>query len=312
MAIGIVTCVLAYGASVALRHSEDTAPSSVDAVLEVPEVPASVGRVLAMGFQSVVADLHYLQAIQAFGERYLRAARIADKQRHSLVVYRLLDYATELDPRFNYAYVFGANSIPIPTMDGTLLNLDETVALLRKGAANGGSDWRIPFYLAYLLATYTGDLAGAAQYMAEAGRRPKCPKYVPLLATRLAAAGGSIETGIALAKARAEQAETPEEREQFDERIRLLQMERDIRFLEDALNAYHQHNGRWPQRLEDLVTDHAIDQLPPEPHGGTYRLDLATGDVTSSAAARLRLPDTVQEEMRQNWKAHEKVKEAHP
>lgn len=302
----IVFTALAAGAGATLRLARQTAPSTLEAVLDAPTLPSSVKQVLSLGFRSVAADLGYLQAIQIYGDRSFLSAPLDERRHRSLVIARLLEDATELDPRFDYAYVFAANAIPVARPDGSLLNIEETIGLLRKGTRNGGSDWRLPFYLSYYLSTHLGDIPGAAEAMAEAARRPKRPEYVPLLATRLAAAGGSIETGIQLAEALAAQAETDEDREPYLERVRLLRMERDIRELGAALQAYETRVGHPATTLQELVTAGVIATLPAEPHGGTYLLDAATKTVRSSAAERLKLPKTVEEEIQNHLKASQR------
>jgi hypothetical protein len=313
-----VTALLLAGltaaTSISLSHARATAPSSLEAVLEVPAVPPSVARILSLGFKSLLADAYYLQAIQVFGDRSLLRMNPQEKARHCLIVYRLLDYATELDPRFDYAYVFGANAVPVSTFEGGVLNIKEDVALLKKGTANGGHDWRIPFQLAYMLSSYVGDIAGAASAMAEAARRPDGPPYLPFLATRLAAAGGDIETAIQLveaqiARVKVEEEQTPEDqresieqqRKAYEERLRLLRMTRDLRTLEAAIGQYQRTHRQLPERLEALVEVGLLPGgIPTEPHGGKYLYDPATGKVGSSKAQRLDLTQRVREEIDQN------------
>jgi hypothetical protein len=305
-ALPLLTIGLAAGAAISLHAASLSRPSRVDTLLDAPVIPADIERVLSLGFRSLLSDVSYLQAVQIYGDRRYLKVRMETKQRHALAVYRLLDDATLLDPAFNYAYVFGANTIPVPTLEGTALNVDETVALLRRGMANGGQDWRIPFYLSYFLSSYLGDLRGSAEAMAEAARRPKHPEYVPLLATRLAAEGGAIEAGIQIAKAMAANTDSSDLRRQYVERVNLLTMERDLRALEGAIERYRQADGHPPAALQELVTKGLIPAIPPEPHGGTYELVLPEGSVRSSAAQRLRLPDLVEKGIQENVNARKK------
>jgi hypothetical protein len=296
---------LAAGATVSLRVMNDTRPSRVDTLLDAPVIPADIQRVLSLGFRSALADVSYLQAVQIFGDKRYMHSRQETKQRQALAVYRLLDDATQLDANFNYAYVFGANTVPLNTMEGTALNVDETVALLRRGAANGGHDWRIPFYLAYFLTSYAGDLHDAAEAMAEAGRRPGRPDYIPLLATRLAAEGGAVEAGIQIARAMAANTDNADLRRQYAERVTLLEMERDLRSLEGAIQRYKESTGHLPAALTDLVSARLLPALPQEPHGGRYILELPAGTVRSSAAERMRLPELIEKGIQTNVAARQ-------
>ena len=289
-------------AGAALRSARASQPSTIDALLEVPPVPASIQKVLALGLTSVMADLEFMEAIQVYGDRAFTTGGEKEKNRRGQAIYRLLDYATDFDPQFSYPYVFGSSAIVFHTYDGRVLNLDLGVSLLRKGIAANVEDWRIPFHLSFLLSMDAGDLKGAAEAMADAARRPHHPKYVHILATRLAAAGGTIDTGIELARAAADDAATPELREEYMERLRLLVMERDIRSLAAAVQQFRTLHGQLPVRLTDLVADKLIASIPDEPHGGAYSVDAETGEVKSSAAPRLKLPDTIDEEIREHLK----------
>jgi len=270
-------------------HARAVAADPVETTLQVPDVPAWFVRLLALGFDSAAADTSYLRAIQIFGEPASGRTTHDQRLKRSDAIARLLERTTDLDPSFAYAYVFGAVAIPVPSDRGTVGNLVAAESLLRKGTEAVPSDWRIPFHLAYLKAVQEGDFTSAAGYMGVAALRPNAPKYLTLLATRLAAQGGSLDTGIAIARARLSLAASPEERAEIEGRLLLLVMERDLRALESAVAAYVEHHGLAPPSLEALVADARLPSVPDEPHGGRYQLD-AQGRVSSSAAARLRLP----------------------
>lgn len=285
-------------ASVALRDRLDVhRPDQVDALLETPLVPASVVRLMSLGFESALADLSYLKAIQLFGEKRFERD-LESLLVRSRAVARLLEHTTDLDPRFDYAYIFGAYTIPVPDLDYRLHNADLAIDLLRKGSSNGGNDWRIPFNQAYLHST-RGEFIQASKAMNEAARRPKGPQYLPFLATRMAAQGGSIETGIAMAETMLDAAATDDQREQLVERIKMLVMEREIQAIEKAIERFAVAQGRIPETLDELVATRTLTQLPEEPHGGGWEYDAVTGAVTSDAAPRLRISENFLYELRQ-------------
>ncbi len=291
----VILLVAGFAADRLRSAARACAPSRVDAVLQPPVIPAPALRVLALGFQSTAADASYLDAIQIFGDDKTIFGTLPVKERRSRAEARLLLDTTTLDPKFDYAYIFAAVSLPIPWSDGTTHNADFAIDLLRKGVGAVPDDWRIPFYLGYLLSTTTGDYAGAARAMAEAARRPGLPgeahrpPYLPFLAMRLAAQGGSIQTGLMLARSMLANAQTKDERDRVEERIRLLHMERDLRQIEAAARRYRARAGRFPPSLEALVASGDLARIPPEPHGGRYLLDPETGVAHSTAAHRLRL-----------------------
>jgi hypothetical protein len=294
LALAIVTAlaVAAFATDHLRVAARASAPSAVDATLAVPAVPAAVVRLLSLGFQSAAADASYLGAIQIFGDAQYTRAPEADRRRMSEALARLLEFATDLDPAFAYAYVFGAVAIPFARADASLANVPFALRLLDKGVPAVPGDWRIPFYAGYLRSVLGEDLAGAAADIAEASRRPKHPTYLPLLATRLAAQSGAVETGVALARTMLDNAETDEQRADLEERLRLLQMEQALRAIENASDRFLRRTGTLPPSLAALVTSGELPEVPAEPHGGRYELDPATGNARSTAAERLRLFDS--------------------
>jgi len=285
-----------------LESARSRRPSALDAALAAPALPAGVARTLSLGFASAVADVAYLQAIQVFGTRTAPRgddrARDDETRRRAHAVFRLLDYVTDLDPAFRYAYVFGAVAVPSPLVSGGAAGAEEAAALLEKGVREVPDDWRLPFHLGFIHAEYRGDFAAAASAMAEAGRRPGRPSFVPPLATRLAAAGGSIETAVALARAMVGQAPDDEQRGEYMERLRLLELERGCLQVEIAAAIFREAHGRLPARAGELVAEGLLDSEPPEPHGGRIELDPATGAARSTAAERLRLDPQARDRMR--------------
>lgn len=295
-----VSLAVALGTAVQLLLARGLArrPSEVELLLQAEAVPARIVRVLVLGFASAAADLNYLEAIQVFGDTAHTRATGAARERRNRAIARLLERTTDLDPRFDFAYIFAGMSIPTLTADGDVQNLEEATRLLEKGVRNGGSDWRIPFHLAFLRGAYAQDYARAATAMAEAARRPGHPTYLPFLATRLAAHGGEVDTGLALARSMLEHSETDEQREQLVARIKLLEMERDLRALEAAVAAYRARRGVVPTDVAALAADGLLPAVPVEPHGGRYEIEPGTGAVRSTGATRLRLSRSALEQLK--------------
>lgn len=309
----VASLAAAYACLALLGHARERRPSVVDTLLEAPTVPADVMRRLTFGFRSAAADVQYLQAIQIYGDRAFTMGSDEEKRRRGLAIHRLLEYVTDLDPAFNYAYLFGAISVGSASLDGTMQNLTEVLALLRKGQREVPYDWRIPFHLAYYQSYFAGDFAGAAEAMAEAARRPGHPPYVELLAARLAAVGGTLDTGIAFTKAMLANASDDLQREQLEARLRLLVMEKHLRALEGAIARWREeHGGTAPESLETLVAEGYVDRVPDEPHEGRYEYDATSGTVRSSAASRLRLNERVLEAIDRATKARAPAATTHP
>src|SRR5207247_3620541 len=78
-------------------------------------------RVAVLGYEQVVADLLWIQAIQAMGER-----EVTEEAGHW--IYRALDVITTLDPKFVRVYEVGG--IALATL---VVHIDESNRILEKG-----------------------------------------------------------------------------------------------------------------------------------------------------------------------------------
>ncbi len=145
-------------------------------------------RHAVMGYQQVVADLLWLQAIQAMG-----GGKIVSGAEW---IYRALDLATDLDPQFTTAYQLGGIVL---SAGGKRLPLSN--ALLRKGERYNPTVWQFPFYLGFNDYFYAQDYASAAGHMARAARLPGRPDFLPGFAARVYVKAGDPMLGVALLQA---------------------------------------------------------------------------------------------------------------
>src|SRR5690349_107999 len=76
-------------------------------------------------------------------------------------------------------------------------------------------------------------------------------------------------------------------RQEWQDRVNALHMERDLRSIEDAVQRYREAHGVPPHGLHALVGAGLLPAMPREPHGGRYVID-ADGTPRSTAAERLR------------------------
>ena len=256
---------------------------------EPPLFPPEVSRPFSFGMRSLVADITFLEAVQVHGGRkgnVVAADRAASADDRALT--RLLDYATELDPKFCGAYRYAGSALPRHTLDGKVTGVVATETILRRGTRECPDDWRISFILGFIESFYLGKMDAAASAMAEAARHPDAPRYVAFLATRLAADAGAVDLGEQLAEAMEAEASEDATRAAWHERLLDLQMERHARELQAAVDRYKKREGKLPRTLDVLVAAGDVRQIPPEPHGGRWLID-ADGEVGSSAAPRLRV-----------------------
>jgi len=281
----VVLCALAAAATGLRLRAERLRPPAVEAQLEVPPFPAEITRPFSFGFSSLVADAMFLEAIQVFGGRR-QSQTLADGTPDDRRLSRLLDYATDLDPKFRGAYRFAGYSMPRTTLEGRIANAIPTEQILKRGVRERPDDWQIPFVLGYVQAFYLGEIQQAAENLAQAARLSGAPKYLGLLANRLTAQGGDLDAAEAMARTMAEQASEEKTQAEWQARLVDLRMERDIRTIEAAAKRFRARNGRDPASVSDLVRAGDLPAVPEEPHGGGQQYVIENGAVRSTAGPR--------------------------
>jgi tetratricopeptide (TPR) repeat protein len=246
-------------------------------------------QALAFGFRSVLGDWYWLRAIQYYGTR-------ANEDKFYAGLYPLLRHATDLDPHFQYAYVFGGEAIPYHQYNVGWHNTARAIDLLRKGMANDPQRWEIPWLLSYDLYTYVGDYKEAGHVMeiaadlAARGKREDArfapPTYLRSLAARLLSQGGELETAIDFTRQAVGRAQDEKLKAELEDRLNSLQLELDLRRLNAALDLGRK-KGMAIQSVSELKSSNEEPLKTTDPFGDAYELDPANGQVVSKNANRL-------------------------
>ena len=148
---------------------------------------------MALSFDSVVADLYWIRALQYFGT----TRRSNRTEKNYDLLYPLLDIVTTLDPRFNIAYRFGAIFLTEPSPDGPC-RPDQAVTLLQKGAQHMPERWEYLMDTGFVYYRSLHDYAEAARWFRRAAAIPGSPRWLPSLAANTLAIGGNRRVSRAL------------------------------------------------------------------------------------------------------------------
>jgi tetratricopeptide (TPR) repeat protein len=278
LAAGSLLCVLGGVAVSVLTLLERQRPALAMAA-ELTYLPkGEYLKVAVLGYRQVVADLIWLKAVHLFGARQQTTEGYQ-------VAYHAVDVLTDLDPKFAYAYqAAGANL----AVWGNLI--PESVAILTKGVEHNPDVWDLPFLLGYDYYFELRDPARAAPHFRRAATLKGAPEYLPRLAARMAVEAGDPDAALEFLQRMYHQQEDPRMREGLERRIREVVAEKDIRFLEEGVRRYRDRYGRFPARLDELVTGGIVVQIPEEPLGGAYELNPSNGTVRSTGLReRLRV-----------------------
>ncbi len=189
--LSLRTAVLAvlFALCAAVVVGYQTTRASADTSIGQPFVP-SPGFFLdfSPSFRTTIADAYWLQTIQYYGEHVK-----TDQQFERLKP--MLDIVSELSPRFERAYLFGAYAL----LDAGLGN--DAYRLLERGFRENPDAWRLATNLGILMYSYgPADVKKevAAQWFEKAAAIPGAPEYVARIAARLLGEGGEVEKALAL------------------------------------------------------------------------------------------------------------------
>jgi hypothetical protein len=282
----VLVAALALAAAALRPKALQLHPLPVETQLDVPPFPAEVSGPFSFGMRSVLADVCFMEAIQVYGAHRtgLGAAEGAPLD-HQLA--RLLEYATDLDPKFAGAYWFAGYAMPRATTDGITANVVPAEQILKRGVRERPDDWRIGFILGYIQAFFLEEPEQASANLRLAAASPRAPHYLPFLANRLAVEGGELETAEEMAQTMEQEASEEQTRADWHARLLDLRMERGMRAIEAAVRQFRARTGRDPSSLHELLRRGDLQALPAEPHGGEYVVE--HGIVRSTAGERPRL-----------------------
>ena len=238
-------------------------------------------RIAALGYEQVTADVLWIEAIQAMGER-----KVTEEAGRWIA--HALDVITTLDPLF--VRVYEAGGIALTTL---VAMPEESNRLLEKGIRNNPEVWQLPFYLGFNYYYDLYDDQKAAEYMAGASRLSGAPGFLAGFAARLYASARAPQDAIDFLVQVHAQATDENVKRVLEQRLKEAVAERDLQLLEEAIGRYRERYKRAPARLEELMGPGLFRELPREPFGGRYLYDPQTQSVRSS-------------EMKERLKVHDK------
>ncbi len=227
---------------------------------EIRYLPSSHAlRYLSPAMRLSIANFYWLQTVQYIGDEAARRDRLPQ-------VYPLVDLITDLDPDHGYAYQSAGLVL------SSMLRIDQSDAILKKGIERGPNWWSYPFYLAFNDFHYRGDYASAARWAERAARTPGASLRIAKLALALQVKSGAPDHAVRMIEEMRATVADEQLRKSLDEQYQLAVLQRDFADLDAAVARFAAARGRPPARLEELVTGGILERLPSEPYGGAYVL----------------------------------------
>ena len=242
---------------------------------------------LALSFDSLLADVYWIRAVQHFG----RTRSSEDPRRSYELLYPLLDIATTLDPRFNMAYRFGAIFLA-EAHPGGPGQPSLAVALLEKGAREMPERWQYPQDIGFVYYWWLHDYGEAARWFQRASEVPGAPWWLKSLAANTLALGGNRTASRMLWQQMLATADNGWMRAESERRLLQLEALDQIDSYVQAIEAFVARHGRLPGAWRDVVTRGQASEGPVDPAGYPYSLDPRSGSVSVSPQSPLfPLPD---------------------
>jgi hypothetical protein len=263
--------VVAITATAAVHGRMPARTRAAEGEIFVPR--PEVARLSAVGFDAVLGDFYWFQAVQIVGST-------RDVEAKGNLLAALIDVVTTLDPWVDHPYRFAA-----VWLTGDVPTVRKANALLRRGIAHHPDDWRNHFYLGFNQFWYLDEPEAAAASIEEAIALPGSPPYLRRLIARLKGEHGGLELAEAFLHGMILEAESDDERDQYRSALTEIATERVARTLDAARERYRERRGRDIERVEDLVAgpDPVLPALPADPAGGGWTLQYYSGEIVSSA-----------------------------
>ena len=227
---------------------------------------------MALGFDSIVADIYWIRAVVYFGGR-----RRADTPRTFDELYPLLDLVTTLDPQFKVAYRFGALFLSEPPPGGPG-RPDQAIALLERGIERDG-DWDYYQDIGFVHYWWRHDYKSAAEWFKRGAEQPGAPSWLLGLSATTFAIGGSRESSRQLWT---EVLNSPDASYiQNQARLRLQQLDAmdAIDRISAALQRFREREGRMPRSWQEVAAAERWRSIPVDPAGVPFVVDPNTGKV---------------------------------
>lgn len=242
-------------------------------------------KALALGFDAVIADYYWVQAVLLAGESDRPALQAKQFG-------RLVDVVTTLDPWVGHPYRFAAVWLTETHQDVRHANM-----LLRRSFDYHPDEWRNRFYLGFNLFYYFEENSEAADILQEASEMSGAPRYLLRLVARLRSDGGSLASAGMFLEELVRTTEDEAAKAEYQSALDEVQIEWRARQLDAARENYQQLHGRDIELVEQLVAGNqsVLPALPdPEPsslppalrRGSRWVLDEDSGEIVSSYYGR--------------------------
>lgn len=234
-------------------------------------------RMVSLGHRSFVADMVWLAAIQYYGDQRLTEQRYDQAERLFRAIY-------DLDPEFKGATRFGALVL---AQDAK--NPAGAIALLDRAVRDHPDTWEYPFDRGFIYQTVLSDFGAAGESYRMASRLPGAPDLAVRLAGLSFARLGDRDAARDVWTAMRDAGDNDAMVRIAQRSLKNLDLEDAEDLLSDAMLRFRRDNDRDAEDWAALVAAGYLEAVPPEPFGGLFFLDAASGRVYSTTHVDRRM-----------------------
>lgn len=243
------------------------------AMLFAPDGPTL--RVGALDYHVHLADLLWVRTVLSFGERF----GSEDQDEAWGRWFAISTHAVStLDPAWRTPYVYGGSMLRVMGLN------DESTRLFEAGVQALPQDWYLPFAVGMNHYLHHQDPEEAARWLERASALPGAPAWYAVAA--VAFREGQYQRQQAIHYLRDELAATtdPNLRTALEGRLQGLMHDELAEQLTGLAAELAERRGRPVQDPAELVRARRLPELPPDPRGGTWVVDV-DGQIRSSVVA---------------------------
>jgi tetratricopeptide (TPR) repeat protein len=256
-------------------------------------------RWASLGHPTLLANLYWLRAVQYVGDPK------ADERGWDKL-FPVLDLVTDLDPQHGYAYQVGGNILAVSG------RVDESNRILEKGAANVPDRYILPFHRAVNAFMYEGNYALAGEWFERSARTPGAPLHMREAVMAMYVKGNQAEAAVRFLTHMIEKSEDAESRKALENQLQQARLEQAAAQIDAAARRYHEQFGWFPTSVAALTVAGLLPEVPPDPYGGSWRIDGEGRAHSTVNERRLFKPDDEAKRSRNLDRLQSTLKRAQP
>ncbi len=243
----------------------DAVRHETSAAVELLMVPSGEALdVGSLGYAVHLADLMWVRSVLMFGERF---AEEPDPDWQQWLA-RMLDAVTVLDPQWRTPYFYGGSMLRVTG------DVDASTALFEKGHAALPDDFFFPFAIGMNYYLDKEDPVQAAEWVQRAAGLPGAPKWYRAAARGFLIESAQRQVAIRFLREELELTTDPELREPLEARLLGLMHEEMVDKFDGLIATFQELHGRPPAEPRELLQVTDLPDLPPDPLGGTWTVDV--------------------------------------